>query len=98
MQIIFAITTSTNNIVSCRLIKVALTAFNDSSQKRTVHFAIKEHLDRPGFQLGRDAALAKITELIKSNGITPEEMAKIKTLMEGFDVTNDEPWVAPAAS
>ena len=91
MQIIFAIaTTTTDNVVSRRLIKVALKTFCDSSQKHTIHSAIKEG---PGFHFGRDAVLQKITELIESNRISPEDIDEIKTMMKDFDIKKDEPWV-----
>lgn len=93
MQIIFAITTGTNNIISRRSIKLALRAFHDSPQKDVIQLAIKQHLERPGAQFHRDAALVKITDLIYSNGLTPADMAKIKTLVKDFDVERDEPWV-----
>jgi len=93
MQIIFAIaTTTTDNVVSCRLIKVALKTFCDS-QKHTIHSAIKRHLERPGLHFGRDAVLEKITELIESNPISPEDIDKIKIMMKDFDIKKDEPWV-----
>ena len=93
MQIVFAITTSTNNVVSRRSIKLALKTFDESPQKHAIYFAIKQHLERRGAQFQRDAALAKITDLIKSHGISPEEMAKIKALVKDFNVEKDEPWI-----
>ena len=93
MQIIFAIaTTTTDNVVSRRLIKVALKTFCDS-QKHTIHSAIERHLERPGLHFGRDAVLQKITELIESNRISPEDIDKIKIMMKDFDIKQDEPWV-----
>ena len=94
MQIIFAIaTTTTVNIVSRRLIKVALKTFCDASQKHTIHSAIKWHLERPGLHFGRDAVLQKFTELIESNRISPEDIDEIKIMMKDFDIHKDEPWV-----
>jgi len=94
MEFIFVITTSTKNIVSRRLIKLALKTFHDSLERSTIHSEIKQHLNPLGAQFGRDAALAKITDLIKSNGIKLEEIEKVKGLMRNFDSETDEPWDA----
>ena len=93
MHIIFAITTSTNNnVVSRRLIKLALATFEDSPQRRKIHSEIEEHLKPLRAPFGRDAALAKITELIQNKCITLEEMTEVKRVVGNFDVETDEPW------
>ena len=93
MQIIFAISTTTKNVVSRRLIKVALKTFIDSPQRVNIHSAIKQHCSQYlAAPFGRDAALQKITELIESNMISDDDMAKIKSIMKDVNVSNDEPW------
>jgi len=92
MHIIFAITTGTNNVVSRRLINLALKTFEDSLQRRKIHSEIKEHLRPLTAPFGRDAALAKLTELIQNKCITSEEMNEIKRVVSNFDAGTDEPW------
>lgn len=89
MQTIFVVTTSTNNVVTRRLIKLALKTFLESSQTRVIN-SIKEPLGH----FGRDAALQRVTELLKSesNRISLEEMARIKIILKDFQDTGDEPW------
>ena len=92
MQNVFAITTSTNNIVSRRVVKVALKAFLESSQKDII-YSIKEHLHHPG-HFGRDSLLRKMTELIelKSNRISADDMAAIRIRLRVFDAQSEEDW------
>lgn len=93
MQNIFTITISTNNVVSVRLVKVALKTFLESSQKDII-YSIKEYMQHPG-NYGRDAILQKITELIiksESSRISPKDMADIKTLLKISEVEADERW------
>lgn len=92
MQNVFAITTSTENFVTRRLIKLAIKTFLTSRQREIIS-SIKEYTQRPG-NYGRDSIVQKMTELIKlkSNQISPEELAKIKTMLKDFEVMPDEPW------
>jgi len=90
MQMIFVTTTSTSNVVSRRLIKLAVKAFYDS-QKNAIYTAIKQYLEAPGSQFDRDAIFRKISELIYSNGISPN--VTIDTIMKDFDSQIDEPWI-----
>lgn len=92
MQIVFAITTSTESVVSRHLIKVALRTFIDSPQRLHVHSSINQHFQSLGAFLDRDAAVQKITELVESNHISTKDMAEIKTVMKNFDIKDDEPW------
>ncbi|KAF8797604.1 hypothetical protein BYT27DRAFT_7228955 [Phlegmacium glaucopus] len=92
MQIIFAITTSTKNIVSRRLIKAAVKTFLDSSQLERIKYAITQHSQRSMVVPGRDSVLQSITELIESNRMSSDDMAKIKAMMRDFDIRYDEPW------
>jgi GTPase Era involved in 16S rRNA processing len=85
MQTVFAVTTSTNNVVTRPLIDLALHAFGKCSQREVIP-SIQEFMQRPG-SYGRDAILQKITELIKSesNRISPEDLAEIKNQFEPDD-------------
>jgi len=93
MQIIFVLTTSTENVVSRRLVKLAVKTFIHSPELEQIHSAIKQHLLEhrvPSF--GRNAALQCITKLIESNRIPLDDIAKIKIEMRGVDTRVDEPW------
>jgi len=91
-QIIFLLTTSTENIVSRRLVKLAVKTFIHSPELEKIHSAIKQHLQRPVAPFGRNAALQCITELIEANPMSSDDMAKIKDMMKGFDIRDDELW------
>jgi predicted oxidoreductase len=84
MQNVFAVTTSTNNnVVTGRLIDLAIQTFLRSSQREIVP-SIKEFMGRTG-NLVRGAVLLKITELIKSNHISPDDLAEIKRQLRNFE-------------
>ena len=91
MQNVFAITTSTNNVVTRRSIHFALKLFVDSAQDEVIS-SIKEHLRNPLAQFGRDASLQKMTELIQSKPISPDDMARIKTELQGLNIEAEVPW------
>jgi len=86
MQNVFAVTTSSpNNVVTRRLIDLALQTFLKSSQREIIP-SIKEFMQSPG-NYGRAAILDKITELIKSesNRISPDDLAEIKRQLRNFE-------------
>jgi len=86
MQNVFAVTTSsTHNVVTHRLIDLAIQTFLKSSQREIIS-SIKEFMQRP-LNYGRTAILQKITELIKSesNHISPENLAEIKRQLTNFE-------------
>jgi hypothetical protein len=92
MQNIFVLTTNGNSVVSTRLIKIALKIFLESSQQNVICFINEEFQRLEHF--GRDAILQKMTELLelKSNRVSPEEMADAKTQLENIDLGSDELW------
>ena len=57
-----------------------------------VHNEIKEHVKHAG-RADRDAALAKILQLIENYRMKPEDMEALQSKMAGFANTEDEPWV-----
>jgi GTP-binding protein EngB required for normal cell division len=85
MQNVFAVTTSTNKVVTRRLIDLAIQCFLKSSQKEIIS-SIKEFMQRP-VNFSRDAILQKITELLKSesNQISPNDLAEIKNQLRNFE-------------
>ena len=85
MQTVFAVTTSTNNVVTSRLIDLALEIFLKSSQREIIP-SIKEFMQRTR-NYGRAAMLKKITELIKSesNHLSPDDLAEIKRQLRNFE-------------
>lgn len=91
MQLIFVITTGTKNVVSRRLIKLALHTFLDSSQKDVIS-TIKHYLQCPGAKFDRKAALQKITNLIESHGMSPDDIAEVKNMLKDVVIQTDEAW------
>ena len=93
MQNVFAITTSTNNVVTRLSIHLALKRFLDTAQEKII-LSIKEHLQNPFklAQFGRDASLQKMTELIQSKSLSPDDMARIKTELQGVNIEEEVPW------
>ena len=91
MQLIFAITTSTKNVVSRRLIKLALHTFLDCSQNDVIS-TIKQYLQCPGAKFDRKAALQKITNLIESHRMSPDDITEIKHMLKDLVIQTDEAW------
>jgi len=91
MQNVFAITTSTNNVVTPVSIHIAINLFVGTAQEEIIS-SIKDHLQRPLAGFGRDASLQKMTELIQSKPISPELMARIKTELQQVNVEREVPW------
>jgi len=92
MQIIFVLTASTENVVSRQLVKLAVDTFIGSPEAERIHSTIKQHFKHPAARLDRNVALHCIAELIESNAMSSDDMAKIKNTMKGFDIRDDKPW------
>lgn len=94
MQIIFGLVVNAQLRLSRRLIKLAFTTFSESRERVQVHNEIKEHVKHAG-RADRDAALAKILQLIESYRMKSEDMEELQSKMAGFANIEDEPWVVP---
>jgi hypothetical protein len=92
MQNVFAFTTSTENVVTRRLIKLAIKTFLESRQQEIIS-SIKDYTQRLR-NYGRDSIVQKMTELIKleSNEISPQKLAEIKTQLRDFEIIPHESW------
>ena len=89
MQIIFGLMVHARLRLSRRLIKLAFKTYSNSEERSTVHKEIKNHAERAG-QLKRDAALAKIIELIKEYQMKFESMEELQA--KTFENNDDEDW------
>ncbi|EDR09845.1 uncharacterized protein LACBIDRAFT_325701 [Laccaria bicolor S238N-H82] len=89
MQVIFGLVVNARLRLSRRLIKLVLNTYNISEEKRTVHKEIKEHVKLAG-RFDRDAALAKIIQLIKEYQMKPENMEELQA--KRFENNDDEDW------
>ena len=91
MQVIFGLVVNARLHVSRRLIKLVFKAYSLSEEKSKIHKEIKEHVKVAG-HFDRDAALAKIIQLIKEYQMSPESMAKLQSTVEMFENNEDEDW------
>ena len=94
MQIIFGLVMNAQLRLSRRLIKLAFTTYSESRERVQVHSEIEEHVKHAG-RADRDAALAKILQLIENYRMNSEDMEALQSRMVGFANTEDEPWVVP---
>ncbi|EDR01064.1 uncharacterized protein LACBIDRAFT_312663 [Laccaria bicolor S238N-H82] len=91
MQIIFGLLVNARLRLSRRLIKLAFKAYSISDERSKVHKEIKEHV-KLASRLDRDAALAKIIQLIKEYQMKPESMEKLQSGVKAFENNEDEDW------
>ena len=91
MQVIFGFVVHARLHLSRRLIKLAFKTYSNSEERRKVHKAIKDHVERAGL-LNWDAALAKIIELIKEYQMKPESRKELQSAVERFENDEDEAW------
>jgi ABC-type glutathione transport system ATPase component len=91
MQIIFGLVVNARLRLSRRLIKLVFQAYSISEERTKVHEEIKEHVKLAG-RFNRDAALAKIIELIKEYQLKPESMEELQSAVEMFENNEDEDW------
>ena len=92
MQNIFGLVVNAELHLSRRLIKLAFAMYNSSLERRLVHNEIRDHVKEAG-RADRDAALAKMLELIKNCQMKTEDMERLQFVMEeGIDNVEDEPW------
>jgi ribosomal 50S subunit-associated protein YjgA (DUF615 family) len=96
MQVIFGLVINARLRLSRRLIKLAFTTYNSSSERIQVHNGIRGHVKLAG-RIDRDAALAMILQLIKDYQMKAEDMEELQLVMEGFDNGEDEAWDVPKA-
>ncbi|EDR00482.1 uncharacterized protein LACBIDRAFT_313403 [Laccaria bicolor S238N-H82] len=89
MQVIFGLVVNARLRLSRRLIKLVLNTYNISEEKGTVHKEIKEHVKLAG-RFDRDAALAKIIQLVKEYQMKPENMEELQA--KRFENNDDEDW------
>ena len=89
MQIIFSLVVHGRLRLTCRLIKLALKTYSNSQERSKVHKEIKDHVERAR-QLKRDAALAKVIELIKEYQMKFESMEELQA--KTFENNDDEDW------
>ena len=90
MQVIFGLVVHARLHLSCRLIKLAFKTYSNSEERGQVHKEIKDHVERAGL-LKRDAALAKIIELIKEYQMKPESM-ELQSAVKTFENDEAEDW------
>ena len=93
-QMIFGLVVNAQLRLSRRLIKLAFTTYSESWERVRVHSEIEEHVKRAG-RADRDAALAKILQLIENYRMKSEDMEELQSKMAGFANVEDEPWVIP---
>ena len=91
MQVISGFVVNARLRLSRRLIKLVFKAYNISEEKSKVHKEIKEHVKVAG-RCDRDAALAKIIQLIKEYRMEPESMKELRSAVERFENDEDEGW------
>ena len=94
MQIIFGLVVNAQLRLSRRVIKLAFTTYSESRERVQIHSEIEEHVKHAG-RADRDAALAKILQLIENYRMNSEDMEELQSKMGGFTNTEDEPWVVP---
>jgi hypothetical protein len=82
--------------VSCRLVKLAYTAYKNSIVRSDVHEGIKEHVEGQSVldRLHRDSTLRKIVELLDANCIDTAEMFGLKGDIGSVDFSgkDNESW------
>ena len=81
MLVIFRLVVNAKLRLSRRLINLAFTTYDNSIKRRQVHKEIRDHLKEAG-HADRDAALAKMLELIKNYQMNTEDMDKLQFVME----------------
>ena len=91
MQVIFGLVVRSCLHVSRRLIKLVFKAYSLSEEKSKVHKEIKKHVKVAG-RFDRDAALAKITQLLREYQMNPESMDKLQSTVKMFENNDDEDW------
>ena len=91
MQVIFDLVLHARLHLSRRLIKLTLNEYSISEEKCKVHKEIKDHVKLAG-RLDRDAALAKIIQLIKEYQMKPESRKELQSAAERFENDEDEGW------
>ena len=91
MQVIFGFVVHARLHLSRRLIKLAFKTYSNSEERSKVHKAIKDHVERAGL-LNRDAALAKIIELIEEYQMKPESMEELQSAVKTFENDEAEDW------
>ena len=96
MQVIFDLVLHARLHLSRRLIKLTLNAYSISEEKCKVHKEIKDHVKLAG-RVDRDAALAKIIQLIKEYQMNLESMDKLQSSVKMFENNEDEDWDAGKA-
>jgi hypothetical protein len=82
--------------VTCRLVKLAYVAYEESIVMPNVHRDIKEFVDKQTFldRIQRDDALSKIVEVLTRNCIDTEEMFRLESDVKVVDFSqkDDESW------
>ena len=91
MEAIFGLVVNVRLRLSRRLIKLVFRAYNISEERCKAHKEIKEHVEVAG-RFDRDAALAKIIQLIKEYRMKPESMDMLQSAVETFENNEDEGW------
>ena len=91
MQVISGLVVNAHLRLSRRLIKLVFKAYSISEERSKVHKEIKDHVKLAG-RFDRDAALAKIVQLIKEHHIKPESMDQLHSAVEMFENNEDEDW------
>ncbi|EDR01051.1 uncharacterized protein LACBIDRAFT_312614 [Laccaria bicolor S238N-H82] len=91
MQIIFGLLVNAHLRLSRRLIKLVFKAYSISVERSKVHKEIKEHVKLAGC-FDRDAALAKIIQLIKEYQMKPESMEELQSAVKAFENNEDKDW------
>jgi len=91
MQVIFGLVVNARLRLSRRLIKLVFKVYSNSEERSKVHMEIKEHVKLAG-RFDRDAALAKIIQLIKDCQMKPESMEELQSAVKTFKNNEDEGW------
>ena len=91
MQVIFDLVVNARLRLSRRLVKLVFKAYSISEERCKVHMEIKEHVKVAGLS-DRDAALAKIIQLIKEYQMNPESMDQLQSTVKMFENNEDEDW------
>jgi protein-arginine kinase len=91
MQLIFGLVANARLRLSRRLIKLVFKAYSKSEEKSKIHKEIKDHVKLAG-RFNRDAALAKIVQLIKEYQMKPESMEELQSAVKTFENNEDEEW------
>ena len=91
MEVIFGLVVNARLRLSRRLIKLVFKAYSISEERSKVHKEIQEHVKLAG-RFERDAALAKIIQLIREYQMKSESMDQLQSAVKMFENNEDEDW------